>query len=195
MADRLILASSSPRRAELLRMAGYVFEVVAPPDDEPASSTDNPCPVEHAESLSLFKANSTRKIVDSGVLLAADTVAALDDRIFGKPADRSDARRILQSLVGTTHEVITGVTLLDASSGKSHTTHDRTRVTMKPWTDDEMSFYLDSDTWIGKAGAYGIQDHGDQFVTHIAGSFSNVVGLPMELVTELLAKWNVKPTD
>ena len=194
MADRLILASSSPRRAALLRAAGYVFEVVSPPDDEPMSLSTNPRPVDHARALSRFKAESVQKAVDGGVLLAADTVVAVCQRIFGKPVDRLDARRILQSLAGTTHEVITGVTLLDVCSGRLETMHDRTLVTMKSWTEKEMTSYLDSDAWIGKAGAYGIQDHGDQFVTHLEGSFTNVVGLPMELVAGLLGdRFQIKP--
>ena len=119
-----------------------------------------------------------------------DTIAALDGCVFGKPADRADAKHILNRLAGTTHEVITGVTLLDAVTGTRQIEHDVTRVTMKALSDDEIEAYLDTGAWEGKAGAYGIQDKGDAFVTRIEGSFSNVVGFPMELISAMLARWH-----
>ncbi|MEK7732222.1 MAG: Maf family protein, partial [Planctomycetota bacterium] len=129
---------------------------------------------------------SVAGLAGDGWVLAADTIAALGGRVFGKPADRDDARRILKSLSGTTHQVITGVTLLDASSGVRLIRHDSTNVIMRRLTDSEIEDYLDSGAWEGKAGAYGIQDKGDAFVERIEGSFTNVVGLPMELVARML---------
>ena len=129
-------------------------------------------------------------LVGTGCVLAADTIAALGNRVFGKPADRDDARRILQSLSGTTHQVITGVTLLDAASGAWLIRHDSTDVTMRRLAEREVEDYLDGGEWMGKAGAYGIQDKGDAFVERIEGSFTNVVGLPMELLARMLEEFS-----
>ena len=183
---RLILASASPRRAELLREHGYEFEIIRSPLPEPVQFLPGLSPLERAEASSEFKARSVAKLVAVGWVLAADTIASLGGRIFGKPADRDDARRILQALWGTTHQVITGVTLLDASNGATLIRHDSTDVTMRRLSEREIEDYLDSGAWEGKAGAYGIQDQGDAFVERIDGSFTNVVGLPMELLAKML---------
>lgn len=189
----LILASASPRRATLLREYNYEFEIVVAPVEEPERLEDATTPAELAEALSHFKARAVADGFERGVVLGADTVAALGETIFGKPAGVEDARRILQSLSGTRHEVITGVTLLDAESGKREIRHARTGVVMKPLSEKELNDYLATGAWHGKAGAYGIQDYGDAFVERIEGSFSNVVGLPMELLTSMLDEWGVKP--
>lgn len=189
---RLILVSASPRRAELLREHGYEFEVIEPPLAEPIDFTEGMSLVERVQALSNFKARSVRAQVGEGLILAADTIASLDGRVFGKPADRDDARSTLQSLSGTTHQVITGVTLLDAPSGIRLIRHDSTDVTMRRLTEQEIEDYLDSGAWAGKAGAYGIQDKGDAFVERIEGSFTNVVGLPMELLAEMLTEFSPK---
>lgn len=183
---RLILASASLRRAELLRSHGYDFTVIESPLAEPVDFPDDVSPVERARSSSYFKAKSVAGLAGDGWVLAADTIAAWEGRVFGKPADHDDARRILQSLSGTTHQVITGVTLLDASSGVKLIRHDSTDVIMRRLTKSEIEDYLDSGAWEGKAGAYGIQDKGDAFVECIEGSFTNVVGMPMELVARML---------
>ncbi|MDO8629514.1 MAG: Maf family protein [Phycisphaerales bacterium] len=188
-APRLILASASPRRAELLREYGYDFDVISPPADEPPPPGNRTDPVEWAESVSLLKVQSVAALVKNGWILSGDTVAAIGDRIFGKPADRADAETILRSLAGTTHRVITGVTLFDAVAGRRLIRHDITRVTMRSLSDREIADYLDTDAWRGKAGAYGIQDRGDAFVERIDGSFTNVVGFPMELIREMLDQW------
>ncbi len=112
--------------------------------------------------------------------------------MFGKPLDRDDARTILSNLSGTTHRVITAVTLLDATTGRRLIRHDSTAVTMKPLSDNQLEAYLDTGAWAGKAGAYGIQDRGDAFVESIDGSFTNVVGLPMELLGRMLADWGIQ---
>jgi len=181
---KLILASASPRRAELLREHGYEFSVFQPPLPEP--SYEHLAPAQLAEALSFFKASSVAEHLDQGWVLGADTVAALGEEVFGKPADRRDAERILRALAGTTHEVITGVTLLDAASDRRLMRHDVTAVAMRALSDAQLTAYLDSNEWAGKAGAYGIQDRGDEFVSRIEGSFTNVVGLPMELLADML---------
>lgn len=191
---RLILASESPRRAQLLRDAGYLFEIACPAITEPERLPGNPTPARLAEALSYLKARSLAEQLRDGVILAGDTVAALNGRVFGKPADRADARRILSSLMGTTHHVITAITVLDASTRRRRIDHACTAVTMHTMTETELTTYLDSGDWAGKAGAYGIQDHGDAFVAALDGSFSNVVGLPMELVSQMLTEFGITPT-
>ena len=190
---RLILASSSPRRVILMRQYGYQIEVIIPSLQEPARLPESLAPAQHAEALSHFKAQSVADGLSEGWILAGDTIAALNDRIFGKPANREDAKATLTALIGTVHEVITGVTLLDASTGARLIRHDVTRVTMKAMGNAELMAFLETGEWSGKAGAYGIQESDDPFVDRIDGSFTNVVGFPMELVTGMLSEWGVQP--
>lgn len=193
MTRPLFLASTSPRRRELLLEAGFDFSVIAPTIDEPALDRNDVLPPQLAESISYFKASSATSNLIDGVILAADTIVAGELRVFGKPTDRDDAREILRSLAGTTHRVITGVTLLKLPAGPRLITHDETRVRMRPMSEVEIESYLDSGEWRGKAGAYGIQDAHDAFVECVDGSFSNVVGLPMELVVRELARFGIYP--
>lgn len=195
IATRLILASASPRRRELLREYGYVFRVVPPAGEETDARTLDLTPTSRAECISLEKAECAARRVNEGFVLAGDTIAALDGRVFGKPTDRDDARTILSALAGTTHQVITGVTLLDAATGRREVRHEITAVTMKPLSPEEVEAYLDTGAWEGKAGAYGIQDRGDAFVQRIEGSFTNVVGFPMELIVRMLGAWGIQPSS
>jgi septum formation protein len=162
---------------------------MAPPLPEPAASAEGLSPAQQAEALSYFKASSVADRLAEGVVLGADTIAALGGEIFGKPADRGDAERILRRLGGTTHEVITGVTLLDAATRQRLVRHAVTAVTMRSFHEVRLQAYLDSNEWQGKAGAYGIQDRGDEFVERIEGSFDNVVGLPTELLAEMVLEF------
>ncbi len=191
---KLTLASASPRRADLLRAAGYEFEVIVPPIDEPERLSPCVPPIQQAEALSYFKARSAIGLVETGVILGADTIVALDGAVYGKAADEHDARRILTTLSGTRHQVITGVSLLSADGRRRLIGHDCTWVTMRPMVGEALDSYLASGAWAGKAGAYGIQDHGDVFIERIEGSFSNVVGLPMETVAAMLRRWSAGST-
>ncbi len=186
--ERLILASASPRRAQLLSDNGYRFEVVPPPLAEPDETTHQVPPEQHAEALSYYKARSVAGMPGfaDAVILAADTVVAYRDRIFGKPGDADEARSILSVLAGTTHRVITGVTVLHPARGLRLIGHEVTQVTMRPMPPEVLDQYIASGSWQGKAGAYGIQDHGDAYIERIQGSFTNVVGLPMSLVARML---------
>lgn len=188
---RLILASASPRRRELLKERGYVAEVVIPPFKEPTAADRHLPPAQLAQALSHFKAQAVAMSVRSGIILAGDTIAAHESCVFGKPIDRADAKRILTALSGTTHEVITGVTMLDAATGERAIRHDTTAVTMRHLSAVQLEAYLDTEAWIGKAGAFGIQDQDDPFVEHIDGSFTNVVGFPMELIDRMLQDWGI----
>lgn len=185
----IILASQSPRRAALLREAGIAFEAVAPKYQEPAIESWQGCPCDLAEALSYFKAASVASAYPDRVILGADTVVALNGRVYGKPKDAQDARRILTDLMGTTQDVITGVALYHPKTGRRLMRHDTAKVTMRRMSPEELEAYIATGDWHGKAGAYGIQDSGDRFITKTEGSFSNVVGLPIELVREMLAEF------
>lgn len=180
----LVLASSSPRRKDLLRAAGVAFEAADPPLAEPSDVGEGLSAARLAEALAYFKARSVAEQRDDSLVLGADTVVSVDGELLGKPADADDARRMLRMLSGTRQEVITGVALLGA--GKRCIASETTYVTMRAISADELEEYIASGEWCGKAGAYAIQETADRFVTDVEGSFSNVVGLPMELVTRLL---------
>lgn len=184
----LILASNSPRRRQLLGEAGISYRVIAPPMEEPELSDSGLEPSQQAEALAYFKARSVWEAHRPDLpILGADTVVTDGRRIFGKARHREEARAILSALAGTRHQVITGVAILDVDGARliaSETTHVR----MRAMSYREIEAYLDTNEWQGKAGAYGIQDHGDKFVQCVEGSFSNVVGLPMELLKGLLAQ-------
>lgn len=186
---RLVLASASPRRLALLREAGYAFDVHPADIDE----SDHPAglsPGQLAEWLANQKARRIASIFPDAVVLAADTVVALRDQILGKPVDAADARRMLQLLGGTTHQVITGVAILRQVDSFHRSARVVSEVSMRQLTSPEIERYLASNEWQGKAGGYGIQDP-DPFVTRIAGSHTNIVGLPMETTVALLAEAGV----
>lgn len=184
----LVLASSSPRRRELLAAHGYDFDVVAPPFEELDQRPHVPAHA-HAESLAFFKASSVAESHPGKTVLGADTIAWIDGRIIGKPVDRDDARRILKTLSGTTHDVITGVALIHAERERRLIEFEVSVIKVRKLTPDTIESYLDTGLWEGKAGAYGIQDKGDPFVEKIEGSLTNVVGLPMELIERMFKTW------
>jgi septum formation protein len=190
---QLILASASPRRRELMAEAGYDFRVIDPPFDEPDQMGPEVPPTHQAEALSYFKARAVAGQVETGVVVAADTVVACGGQVFGKPVDVDDAARILAALLGRRQEVITGVTILDAATNQRLIAHDTTIVWMRTLPPETVERYLATQAWVGKAGAYGIQDRADAFVERIEGSFTNVVGLPMELLRSMLSQWGYLP--
>ena len=183
----LVLASASPRRRELLSAAGVAFEAVAPPIPEPSDADWPLGPAARAEALAFFKARSVRDLRPDAWVLGADTLVARAGVVLGKPVDAADARRMLRSLAGTRHAVITGVALL-GPGGERSLLSEATRVTMREMTAAELDQYVASGEWKDKAGAYAIQETGDRFIESIEGSFTNVVGLPMELIGRLLAR-------
>lgn len=187
--DSLLLASSSPRRQQLLTEAGYTFDIATPPFDEPDHAHLHQQPTLHTESLAYFKACSVANDHPHKTILAADTVAFVDNEVIGKPKDREDAGRILKKLSGTEHDVITGMALLHPFTGQRLLRHDVSTICVRSLDDPMIKAYLDTDEWRGKAGAYGIQDHGDAFVEEVRGSFTNVVGLPMELLAQMFRQW------
>ncbi len=201
----LILASSSPRRQQLLREAGYEFRVVAPDPQVECGICSTGGPVELVRELALRKATDVaRQLHDSGhggevVLLAADTVAECQGHILGKPIDEEDAARMLRLMRGRPHHVVTGICIwrLPADTSEAESPYIEAVVTelrMDEISDEAIDEYIATGGWEGKAGGFGYQDRlGWIHVRH--GSESNVVGLPLERVSELLAKHNVFTPD
>jgi septum formation protein len=188
---RIILASASPRRQQLLQESGYTFDVVPANIDEnryPPELT----PVELARHLAFEKANAVSRDHPDAIVIGADTLVVFGDTPLGKPADPREARRMLALLSGTTHIVITGVTLLCPQRDINQTRSAMSAVRMRKLLPIEIDAYVESNQWQGKAGGYGIQDP-DPFVIHMSGPHSNIVGLPMELTAEMLAEVGVFP--
>ena len=191
-AEPLILASASPRRRTILSEAGYRFDVLVPPLDEPEHVTPGLSPASHAEALAYFKARTVADATTEAIILGADTIVAVGQEVLGKPDGQADARRMLEALSGTRHAVITGVALLGPGS-RRRILSDTTYVTMRPLSAEDVQGYIDSQEWDGKAGAYAIQETADRFVDRVEGSFTNIVGLPIELVRALLAELLARP--
>lgn len=186
----LILASTSPRRRELLTRLRRPFRVVPPAADE--TLPEGVSPKEAAEILAVRKARSVADRCSEGWVLGADTLVSADalvsggEEIIGKPRDRGDAIAILRRLSRRPHRIITGVCLIDARSGRRWVDSETTTVTMRAMRLEEIEAYVDTGEAMGKAGAYAIQETGDRFVERVEGSMSNVVGLPIELVERLI---------
>lgn len=185
MADaRLILASASPRRRDLLDQIGVTPDLIAAADiDETALPGEDPR--QHVTRLARTKAETISKDYPKDLVLAADTIVVAGARILGKPKDRQDAARYLALLSGRRHQVATAVCLIDGMGG----VHGRlviSRVSFKRLHQSEIDAYLDSGEWDGKAGAYAIQGRADAFVKAINGPYSNIVGLPLYETKALL---------
>lgn len=191
-APRLILASASPRRQQLLTEAGYTFVVYPASIDESIVPPDL-TPGDVAEYLAKRKAEVVSQRFPDDVVLAADTVVADGPTMLGKPTDPADARRMLGLLSGTTHSVITGVAVVHAAAGFARHARVISSVRMRPLTDAEMLRYVGSRDWEGKAGGYGIQDP-DPFVTRTSGCHTNIVGLPMTTTATLLRAAGISPS-
>ena len=192
-APRLILASASPRRQSLLREAGYEF-VVEPANIDEDTIPRGMLPSHAAVHLAVEKARIVSARFPEDIVLAADTIVAFGDVILGKPQSPDAAREMLKLLSGTTHLVITGVTIVQKATGYDVHAREMSAVRMKFLTPKQIDDYVAGGEWRGKAGGYGIQDN-DPFVTRLAGSHSNIVGLPMRLTRDLLAGVKIVPTD
>jgi septum formation protein len=182
---KLILASSSPRRAEILTNAGLPFSVLCSAVDE--SPYPGEAPAALVQRLANAKADLvTARAVGPAIVLAADTVVVLDDKILGKPRSVEDARHMLQQLSGRTHSVLTGVALIRLPDGERRQFIESTLVHFRPITDEELSSYLATEEPYDKAGAYAIQGQAGRYIPRIEGCYFNVVGLPLSRVlTEL----------
>ncbi len=182
---RLILASESPRRAELLTSAGFTFDVLPASIDETAH--DHEPPADYVLRVARAKAEAVASRADEGrLILAADTTVVVDRRLLAKPDDNDEARAMLRLLSGRTHEVLTGV-VLRAPDGVFDEVVT-TRVRFVPLSEAEIEWYVATGEPLGKAGAYGIQGRASRFIDAIDGSWSNVVGLPVASVYALMKR-------
>lgn len=186
----IILASGSPRRKEILNVAGFSFTVLESCADENIDLSLPPYFI--AENLSLLKATDVASKVKSegkeAVVIGADTIVVLNDAILTKPKDDIDAKNMLKSMSGTWHSVITGVTVMDTKSARSETFYEETKVHFIELTDEEIDSYIKTGEGKDKAGSYGIQGKGGVFVDKIEGDYFNIVGLPLCKLTRVLKK-------
>ena len=186
---RLILASASPRRTDLLREAGYLFEV-EPADVDESELAGEP-PAAYVVRVAAMKARAVAARHPGEMILAADTTVVLDGAMLAKPADDADATRMLGLLSGRTHDVLTGVVLV--RTGRESSALVGTRVRFRPLTAAEIEWYVASGEPHDKAGAYGVQGLAARFVESVDGSYSNVVGLPVGAVRALLEAEGLAP--
>jgi septum formation protein len=183
----LILASASPRRAELLRQLKLEFEIV--PSAAKEVFDEHLSPLELCQLNAHRKARAVAKKIPDALVLAADTLVFLDHKIFGKPSDKAQARDMLLQLQGRTHQVVTGVSLIHLRAHAERIFAVSTDVLFRPLTPEQVDEYLGKMNALDKAGAYAIQENGELVVSEISGSFSNVVGLPIEKVESELTAW------
>lgn len=187
---RLILASRSSRRRELLAAAGYRFEVRPAADSAESGRLPGESAAELVARLARQKAADVAGQIDAGWVLGCDTVAECDGEILGKPADEQQARKMLQVLSGREHRVLSGLCLWKVPDAQPETRVAVTTLRMDRLTEDQLDEYLAGGAWRGKAGAFGYQDRLG-WVHVLEGSESNVVGLPMELLAEMLGQYDV----
>lgn len=182
---QIILASKSPRRKELL--GRFCPDMMIRCDSSEEVKILGEKPMDMVMRLALTKAKNVAKVSEEeAIIIGADTVVVLDEKILGKPKDQEDAFRMLRSLSGNCHTVFTGVAVLDTVSGKEKTFSEATKVRFKELTDEEIEAYIESLEPMDKAGAYGIQELGSFFIEGIEGDYFNVVGLPVCKLGKLL---------
>jgi septum formation protein len=180
---RLILASASPARRELLGRLALAFEVLPANIDEPTDFHD---PRTEVQTVSWLKAAAVAWRIDEGLILSADTIGWIDGAAIHKPTDEADARRILRQLGGREHELWTGVTLWRRPDDVQLIWQERSLVHLTALDDDEMTRYLASREWQNNSGAYAIREEGDPYVRVVQGSVTNVIGLPLETLARRL---------
>jgi len=186
----IILASASPRRKELLKQLNINFEVI-PSQIEENIDKENFSP-EMIEKLALEKAQDVAdKINYPAVIIGADTVVVIDNKILGKPEDKEEAFQMLKLLSGRTHKVISAIAVIDKSINKQITDHVVSEVTFKQLTDPEIREYIETGEPMDKAGAYAIQGIGSKFISSISGCYSNIVGISIEKLAEMLKECQI----
>ena len=183
--EKIILASRSPRRADILRSVGWPFEVIVADIDE--TRYEGEPPMDYVRRLSLAKAQVVASKIEEGLVLGADTTVAIDNHILEKPIDDDDARRMLKLLSGRWHEVLTGVALVRSDRKcEPAVAIETTKVRFAELSDAEIDWYVSTGEPLDKAGAYGIQEKAALFIEEIDGDYFNVMGLPIRLVYELI---------
>ena len=185
MVGKIILASSSPRRADILRKAKIEVEIMPSPYIEDYTTTA--FSYEFIENLAYNKAKALiPKLKEPSLIIGADTVVIFEDKILGKPKTREEAFNMLKMLSGNTHHVITGIAVVDTETGLEYTSHDITYVKFSKLSDNKINDYIDNMKPYDKAGAYGIQELPKDFVEKIDGEIDNVIGLPTKILIKLL---------
>lgn len=186
---RIILASSSPRRRELLAGMGLSFDVIVSDVDETVEQLSDPSWL--VRQLAYRKAQAVSNSVDKGIVIGADTVVVLDGEVLGKPRDQQDAIHMLTKLQGRTHTVYSGVAVIDAHTLQEQIAYSQTDVNMRPLTLDEIERYVATGEPMDKAGSYAIQGIGSIFIESIDGDYFTVVGLPLSLLSSMLSSFGV----
>ena len=183
----IILASASPRRAELLRQLKLDFKII--PSDATEVFDENLSPRELCQLNAHRKARTIAKKIPDALVIGADTLVFLEREIFGKPRILDEARQMLERLQGRTHQVVTGISLIHLRAHRERIFAASTDVTFRPLTAGQISDYLSKMNPLDKAGAYAIQENGEMIIAEISGSYSNVVGLPVEQLEKELSGW------
>ena len=189
MKKRLVLASASPRRAQLLKQVGVCPEIITGNVSEEISQE---MPVhELVQTLALKKAQTVAGYVQEGLIIGADTVVVKENCLLGKPVDFDEAVEMLSSLSGIEHSVLTGVAVVSQPEGQTITGFEETKVFFKKLSKEEIIAYVNTGECYDKAGSYGIQGRGALLGERIEGDYFNVVGLPLQLLNGILANWNI----
>lgn len=187
-----ILASASPRRRQLLAEAGYKFTSVIPDIDESTFPLAGVTAGEYAKRLALAKAKSVAQKYPGCLVIGADTVVDFNGQIIGKPGDAKEAEQITKKLFSAPHKVITAIAIIRFSDNTELVASDSTTVYPRKLTAEQIAEHIKSESWRDKAGAYAIQKSGDEFIERIEGSLTNVMGLPMELLQQLLENFDLE---
>lgn len=188
MSARIILASQSPRRHQLMREAGYDFEVVTPGENAECGICSRETTPELVARLALQKSNDVAQRVDGpAVVVACDTVADIMGRVLGKPEDRRHAEEMIRLLSGRKHAVYSGLCVRTVPGGEPMLKVEKSELLMKKLSEEELQEYLDSEAWMGKSGAFGYQD-GHPWLELLSGTADNVVGLPMATLAKMLKR-------
>jgi septum formation protein len=185
---RIVLASQSPRRRELMTAAGFDFEIVLPSETAECGICSRESTPELVARLAYQKAMDVApRIHGNAVIVACDTVADIMGRVLGKPEDRRHAEEMLKLLSGRKHAVYSGLCVMSAPDGEPHVEVAKSELEMSDLSADQIESYLDGDAWVGKSGAFGYQD-GHPWLTLVSGTADNVVGLPIDLLKQMLRR-------
>lgn len=187
-AAKIVLASSSPRRRQLLAQAGYNFIVAAPRFEEPQQPGPGVSAEQFARELALGKAGSVADDFPENPVIGADTLVDCDGRVIGKARDAEHARAITAEIFSKAHKVITGLAVLRRADGVCVVESDTTVIYPRAMSSRQLDEHISRGDWQGKAGAYGIKEQDDEFIERIEGSLSNVMGMPMEMLAEILGR-------
>ena len=190
--EKLVLASGSPRRAEILERAGWPHEIVVAGIDETVLPNEDPAA--YVQRLARSKAEAVASRLETGLVLGADTTVVVANQILGQPVDEAEARRMLRLLNAKWHDVLTGVAVVRVG-GETRVAYETTRVRFAEMSEREIDWYIATREPFGKAGAYGIQGKAALFIEEIEGDYFNIMGLPIRLVYELTTDFTEKNTD